>query len=58
MFMQMLFGYLTPAATFLETGLAFLLAFSRVNAHFNLHTRMGEIARKFGGNEKTDFPLG
>ncbi len=39
-FLLMFTGRLAPSATFLEAGLAGLLAFSRINAHFDLGTRM------------------
>lgn len=45
-FLLMNTGRLAPPAAFLETGLAILLAFTRINLHFDLLTRIWNLSRK------------
>ncbi len=45
-FLLMSTGRLAPPAAFLETGLAILLAFTWINAHFNLLPRIWGLSRK------------
>lgn len=50
-FLLMHTGRLAPPAAFLETGLAILLAFTRINAHFDLFARMREMSRRANGGD-------